>query len=285
METIWNGNDILSKKGTMTKLIGYIIDVEFVWGFQARVVGLSKTNPSYLYPPPTTFIGALASSIAKRKYLGEKEGRELMVKLCKSLEAIAFRPLNCIPIRYEDINRIITIKVAGGIKYPNPKKVRESFDSPARGKTSLISLDENPPCIRYAVIFKEDKVTRDINKEDFYSINRLGSKESVVSVIDVMEHDDIEIINNSREITSYSFPLTSNNVLKKIISPKWEYEIYIDPRTIHASASYNPLEIYRKFSHVKIFRIPVLTDILSKPQVYVECKTCYKIGREVIIGW
>ena len=269
----------------MTKLIGYIIDVEFTWGFQARVVGLSKTNPSYLYPPPTTFIGALASSIAKRKYLGEKEGRELMVKLCKSLEAIAFRPLNCIPIRYEDINRIITIKVAGGVKFPNPKKVRESFDSPARGKTSLISLDENPPRIRYIVIFKEDKVTRDINKEDFYSINRLGSKESVVSVIDVSRYENIDTIKDACEITYYSFPLNSGIEQKKIITPKWEYEMYIDPKAITNYTKYNPLEIYRNFSCIKIFRVPILTDILSKPQAYVKCETCFKIGDEVVIGW
>ena len=269
----------------MTELRGYVVDVEFTWGFQSRVVGLSKTNPSYLYPPLTTFIGALASSIAKRKHLGEKKGRELIVKLCKNLEAIAFRPLNCIPIRYEDINKIISIKRAGGVRYPNPKELHQSFDSPARGKTSLISLDEDPPRIRYVIIFKENEIINNIDKEDFYSINRLGSKESIVSVINVMEYDNIKVINNSCEITSYSFPLTSNNALRKVISPKWEYEMYIDPRIIHVGTSYNPLEIYRKFSHVKIFRVPVLTDILSKPQAYVECKTCYKIGSEVIIGW
>ncbi len=269
----------------MSKLVGYVVDVEFTWGFQSRIVGLSKTNPSYLYPPPTTFIGALASSIARRKYIGEKRGRDLIIRLCKSLEAIAFRPLNCIPIRYEDINKIIAIKVASGVKYPNPKKIRESFDSPARGKTCLISLDEDPPRIRYVAIFKEDDVIKDIKEEDFYSINRLGSRESIVSIINVTKYNNIEVIRDSYEITSYSFPLTTNNKLGKIIFPRWEYEMYIDPKKIHSYTSYNPLEIYRKFSNIKIFRVPVLTDVLSRPQVYVECKTCYKIGNEVILGW
>jgi CRISPR-associated protein Cas5a/b/c len=96
---------------------GFIIDTEFVWGFQARVIGLSKTPPSFYYPPPSTFLGALAESIARRENLGEKEGLKALEKLSENLFAIGLRPLNCLPlinISIENIAKVLALLATQG---------------------------------------------------------------------------------------------------------------------------------------------------------------------------
>ncbi|MEM4141284.1 MAG: type I-A CRISPR-associated protein Cas5, partial [Nitrososphaeria archaeon] len=82
---------------------GYILDIEFTWGFQAKIVGLSKTSPSFYYPPPTTILGAIAESIAKEHNVSEFKGKEIIPKLSENLLAIGIRPVNCVPIKYEDL--------------------------------------------------------------------------------------------------------------------------------------------------------------------------------------
>jgi CRISPR-associated protein, Cas5a family len=129
--------------------------VEFTWGFQSRIAGLSKTSPSFFYPPPTTFLGALGESIARKLGVGEYAGRDIISSLSRNLLAFGVRPLNCIPQKYEDLNRIIAVKITGGIHYPTPKNIFASYDSPARGKTILVSLDDNSPAMRFFLVFKK----------------------------------------------------------------------------------------------------------------------------------
>ena len=139
---------------------GYLVDVEFIWGFQCRIAGLSKTSPSFLYPPPTTFLGALAESMAKREGIGEEKGKQLISVLCESLLAFGVRPLNAIPVKYEDLNRIIAIRIRGGKYYPRTDNLFASFDSPARGKTILSSIDSEPPRLRFFLVVKNINLSR-----------------------------------------------------------------------------------------------------------------------------
>jgi CRISPR-associated protein Cas5a/b/c len=222
-------------------MIGFIVDTEFVWGFQARIVGLSKTSPSFYYPPPTTFLGALAEVIAREYNIGEDLGRFVINELSRNLLAIGFRPLNCVPIKYEDLNRLIMIRAVGGtIKSPLPTSLQTSFDSPARGKTILASLDDSSPKLRWFLVFKDefltiknDKLKEKINKiemkdELFWKIHRLGSKESRVCVVDVDVTKGIKKLSGI-VITNYSFPTEAigNDSEEKI--RRWEHEIYVDP--------------------------------------------------------
>jgi len=265
---------------------GYIVDVEFIWGFQCRIAGLSKTSPSFLYPPPTTFLGALAESIAKREAIGEEKGKQLISALCKNLLALGVRPLNAIPVKYEDLNRIIAVKITGGKYYPRVDNLIASFDSPARGKTILSSIDGEPPRLRFFIVVKStmpeiDNEKIEITSEHFWSIHRIGSKESRISVINVEEISDLETKINTRIITNYSFPLFSSIRPMRPIQIKWNAEVYIDPFKIE---EYKPLE-YVKGKKLLPFMVPIL--VRSPPEYIVELKKdaqAFSYKKEVVIG-
>ncbi len=273
-------------------MMGFIVDTEFVWGFQARIVGLSKTSPSFYYPPPTTFLGALAEVMAKAEGIGEKEGKKIIPKLGKNLLAIGVRPINCVPIKYEDLNRIVAVKITSGILYPNPKDLSKSFDSPARGKTILSSLDDNPPTIRWFLVFKNEKIEFNgnelsLSEEHFWKIHRLGSKESRVSVIDVLRIDKLNV-KDGNVITNYSFPVTKSI---KVVDSRgnWEYEVYVNPFEIERyDESENPVTNYISGKKTLPFKIPILQTLLTQPECRVELAgkaVAYEFEDEVVVGW
>jgi len=298
----------LKKKQLVESMIGFIIDTEFVWGFQARIVGLSKTSPSFYYPPPTTFLGAMAEVIAKENSVGEDLGRLIINELGGNLLAIGVRPINCVPIKYEDLNRVIMIRAVGGtIKSPLPTNLQGSFDSPARGKTILASLNDDTPKIRWFLIFEDGIV--DIQNENlkskieeieltediFWKIHRLGSKESRVCVVNVFKIRDVKK-KSGMVITNYSFPMEAidGNSDEKI--RRWGHEVYIDPfigkiyerrherKKIVGSGV---IERYILAESLRVFKIPIMVSS-QNPEYVVSLKRgwiayCVKKG-EVVIG-
>ena len=268
-------------------MAGFLVDVEFVWGFQARVVGLSKTSPSFFYPPPTTFLGALAESVAKSLAIGESAGRRVMAELAKNLLAIGLKPINCRPLKYADVNRIIAVRVTRGQLHPTPANLAGSFDSPARGKTMLQSLDGGSPVIRWFLVFKDDGIVisdRSLKLEnEFWRIHRLGSKESRVCVFDV-ERLDVKM-NNEQVKTSYSIPLS---LVKSVdldkMEGKWIVEQYLDP--FDEKSFEKPVEDYQR--ETTRFMSPVREYSCSdSPYGRVEPikgANAYLCGEEVVMG-
>ncbi|MEM2741992.1 MAG: type I-A CRISPR-associated protein Cas5a [Nitrososphaeria archaeon] len=181
---------------------GFLFDVEFSWGFQARIVGMSKTSPSYIFPPLTSILGALGEAYAKRKGLSEGKSVETMRNLSTKLLALSYKSLNAIPTTFQDINRVIAIRTAAGVEYPSAKDVYGSFDAPARGKTFLSSIDDRAPTLRIMLVLRDGS---DITSEDIWKIKRIGSRESMTSVVNVVEEKP-KIIRDLPIITQYSFP-------------------------------------------------------------------------------
>lgn len=163
---------------------GYLIDIEFMWGFQARIAGMSKTSSSFPYPPPSTILGAITEAYSIRKMRGEGDFLKTLNEISTHLIALSYRSLNAIPMTYQDINRVLAVGQRGGVNYPSVKDPYGSFDAPARGKTVLVSVDDSPPTLRVALIV-DDLI--DLKPEDLWKIKRIGSKESLVSVVDVVE--------------------------------------------------------------------------------------------------
>lgn len=269
-------------------MIAYLVDMEFVWGFQARVVGLSKTNPPFLYPPPTTFLGALAETIAKKYGFGEKRGIDVILALSKNLLGIGFRPLNFIPLRYEDISRIIAVRIRSGKLYPNPEDLGGSFDSPARGKTVLNSLDGEAPCMKWFLIFRNENIIVgdqevSLSENYFWKIRRLGSKESMVSVVNVKTIENTSIASGDVVYTMYSFP-SSSDTRTQPLSGHWEKEIYVNPFNMQ---SYNPVKSYIEGKRLTTFYVPIMKT-KEPPEIKVELKSgfkAYNLGEEgTVIG-
>jgi len=286
-------------------MIGILLDAEFAWGFQARVIGLSKTAPSFYYPPPTTFLGALAEVIAKDNSIGEGLGKFIVSELSRNLLAIGFKPLNCIPIKYEDLNRIIMIRaVSGKIKSPLPDNLYGSFDSPARGKTVLSSLNDAAPQIRWLLIFKNNEISIEndqlktridriiLDEKYFWKVHRLGSKESIVSVTNVKKFnpDEIKIIENGRVVTNYAFPKTCMKDGEEIMR-KWEDEVYVDPfKDIYVGEKGILSKYYDEPDSLTVFKIPIIISFQNLPSCAITLNNGkayavrYGNNQEVVIG-
>lgn len=271
-------------------MIGFIADIEFVWGFQCKIVGLSKSSPSFYYIPPTVILGSIAESIAKEHDLGEENGKSIIPKLSTNLLAIGIRPLNCIPLRFSDINKLIAIKQTAGKLYPDPNNLAASFDAPSVGKTMLSTIDSNPPTLRCFIVFKNDKINFNdnefvIDKDAFWCIHRLGSKESRVSVTDV-EVFEPEIV-DKKCTTNYSFPFLDGISPKMIKEYKWIEENYINPfALLNYDKHNNPIRYYLEGKNILRFKLPYLISS-SKPEYIVEFSNniiAYKHKEEVVIG-
>lgn len=267
---------------------GYLLDIEFTWGFQAKTVGLSKTSPSFYYPPPTTLLGAIAESIAKEHNIGEYKVKEIITKLSENLLAIGIKPINCVPIKYEDLNRIISLKVTGGELYPDPKMLRGSFDAPATGKTIFSVFDDNPPTLRFFLVFKTHEFSLNnkllkLDKDVFWKIHRIGSKESVVSVSNVNQLSSLKISKGEVD-TNYSFPKLGISLIKEI-DKRWDVENYIDPFKIK---SYLPIKDYSFGENFVNYMIPIMVSPLSEPKYFVGLNkgfVCYAFNEEKVIGY
>jgi len=247
----------------------FIVDTEFDWGFQSRIIGLSKTTPSYDYPPPTTFLGAIAESLARKHWLGEEAWPQLLKELASNLTALGMRPLNCSPLTLMDINRIISIRRAGREWYPSARFIYKSFDAPARGKTVFTPLEYDASRIRWFIIFKSAEIrVRDkgltLDAEDFWRIHRLGSKESRVSVVKVSDiSNKVKTSMKSEVQTNYSFP-----IINGIITPveesagTWIYVAWIDPFKI-TEVETSILKAYMEKRALSTFKAPILKTNLD----------------------
>jgi len=270
----------------------FLVDVEFVWGFQARIVGLSRTSPSFHYPPPTTLLGALSQSIARELGVGEHAGKELISLIGRNVLALGVRPVNCVPLPYEDINRIVAVKLTSGVHYPEPSDLTGSYDSPARGKTIMMSLNNEAPKIRAAIVMKKDHVdfkgrTINITEDHFWRIHRLGSKESRVSVVNV-ERREAKISQNVKVSSRSSFPVFSGVIPLEEIVRKWSYEVYINPREASYGKELNPFLNYMEGRAVIPYRIPLIVVKSEPPEMLVEVRggaAAYRIEDEYVIGW
>jgi len=275
--------------------MAYKLKVEFTWGHQSRIIGLSKSNPSFYYPPPTTILGALAEVLAKRYELGEKPetSRKLIANLSKKLLALGLRPLNTIPLKYMDLNRIIAVKITRGIHYPSPKDLAGSFDAPARGKTIMSPLTEESPTIEILMVLRDDEFKFNgkkivVDKEFLWDIHRLGSRESIVSVVDVDYSDKIESLHGV-VATRYSFPVMSGVSIEGEIKKRWIYEIYVNPFDLREDQSI--LDYYLKGENTIAYKVPLMIVAREYPVIRVRVDkpmTAYKVFfkqiKTIIIG-
>lgn len=282
---------------TTDAVAAYVIDTEFVWGFQARVAGLSKTSPSFTYPPPTTFLGALAESISRREALGESSFTRILNQLAADLMAVAVRPINCVPIKFQDINKIVAIKETGGKLYPDPANLKGSLDAPARGKTILVSLNDEAPKLRWVIAWAGPKEVNagtkqtNVNEKHFWGIHRLGSKESVVTVTSVKQVEAEILPHNSLgqvTVTKYSIPVNLVDSAE-VIEGEWVIETFANPHKPFRDGE-SPASRYVLGSDVIPYLLPVLTNPESSPVArFAASETAVildlsKIGEGAVVG-
>ncbi len=263
----------------MREYVAYIIDTEFAWGYQTNVAGLSKTPPSFTYPPPTTFLGALTEAIARREGLGESSYVRLLNELITDLVAIAIKPRNIYPLKTLDINRVIAVKEAAGTTFPDPDEPGRSFDAPARGKTIASPLG-GPPTITWVLVWvRKPSVLRE---KDLWRIHRLGTKESIVSVTQVKK--EAATPSDSDVVTNYSVPLSVVKSFRPKIGSEWVIESYADPFKPFKKGS--PATRYVEGDTIP-FALPVNRGGLATSAATVEVGdegAAYLVGRDPVVG-
>jgi|ECHnycMinimDraft_1075156.scaffolds.fasta_scaffold00316_4 CRISPR-associated protein Cas5a/b/c len=182
---------------------GFSFDVQFHWGFQVRVAGMSKSAPSFLFPPPSTVLGAIAEPYATRRGFSEARVSETLSLMSRATLCLTYKSLNAIPLSFQDVNRVIAIRTSSGVSYPSARNVYGSFDAPARGKTTLSPIGAGEPATLRFLLVVSDSL--DLRVEDVWKVKRIGSKESLVTVSRVVEAEP-EVLRGEVE-TDYSLPL------------------------------------------------------------------------------
>ena len=264
----------------MKEYAAYIVDTEFVWGYQTNVAGLSKTPPSFTYPPPTTFLGAVTEAIAKREGLGESSYLRILNELVDPLVAIAIKPRNIYPMKTLDINKIIAVREASGKEFPNPDEPGNSFDAPARGKTIASPID-GIPTITWVIVFS--KKPKLLKARDLWKIHRLGSKESIVSVMKV-ENIKAAIDETDTTLTSYSVPLKYVERFKPKAGSEWVIESYANPFDTFSDNS--PATRYL-IGNTILFASPINKSVREYSLATVRVKkegALYRVSNERIVG-
>ncbi len=256
----------------MSKFFYIKVGLNTHWGYSFRRTIFSKTRDSYLLPPPTTLIGALAYGLAKIKGLPE----EVLIKGVKdwaSSSELLREELTSVHVRvnsplhhHSDLSRIWWFR---------KRERRSKFDAVALGKVYTSLSYSNEPHLDIIYIFNES--TKDKIKELIaatYSITRLGCKEAIVSVKNV-NYGYAEVISDESVSTSYSFWLDLVDTLEGdvVIQEVIDYRV-------------NPLGNYLRATYGRY--VYPYNQLLKKPSIVKvklrrEVAKALKVGSEVVI--
>lgn len=248
------------------------VGVDLSWGLSIRKYIFSKSRESYLIPPPTTFIGALAYGYARFMWLPEEtadgesfySSAELIRKKIHSVNVKVNIPL----IHYSDLNRIWW--------YKERERVAKT-DAAALGKTYKgLKYSINMPDFDVVYFLEENTEDSEVRLLTIagHSIVRLGGSYSLACVRYVL-WGIAKPLKATLGRTSFSFWADlsrisiSSNILRQLV---------VDPSKTPIG-DYSSAE-YRE--HVYPLRI----DILKPLQVEVETTDSaqlYDVDGEIVV--
>jgi CRISPR-associated protein Cas5 subtype I-A len=212
-------------------MIGLKVRLIFHWGFWVRAPYTSRYQSSLSIPPPTTLIGALVNPLISLGYVkldGEVvllDDKQIVNKKGKKRLNLIASPVakfkDMIPMAslyYDDSNAFSYYDINRYITFHYQERTEETEEEKAVGGRRYL------PEYRFGAI-KVGKVTAPSSKgvacylidEDYaekilgsdwkhiiqivaYNINRIGSKESIVSIDSVSIIEDVKMINAPRNI-------------------------------------------------------------------------------------
>jgi CRISPR-associated protein Cas5 subtype I-A len=194
-------------------MIGLKVMLVFHWGFWVRAPYTSRYQSSLSIPPPTTLLGALVNPLISLGYvkldgevvlLDDKQASPV-AKFKDMIPTASFYYYNTNAFSYSDINRYIGLhfqsrtkdkeeeKAVGGRRYL--QKFR--FSAIKVGKVTAPS-SKGVACYLIDEDYAEKILGSDwkhIIQIAAYNINRIGSKESIVSIDSVSIIEDVKMIN------------------------------------------------------------------------------------------
>ncbi len=181
--------------------------LEAQWGWSVRVPGASVGGSSLPLPPPSTLVGALANPIARLLRWGEVtvEGKAVYsstLKLARHLEAAGARVVRGVAVLFNDPLKVTNIPYLR----PSNRFNRDLwFSLQAMGAYSAPSVE-----LEAVLVFNDSVLKEGVNEEKIeaaaWSISRLGCKEGIVHVKNVVIGEALEVTGGS---TPYYAPIQS----------------------------------------------------------------------------
>ena len=227
------------------------------WGYAIRK-RTTKAKPAFLLPPPTTLIGALSFYRYRgiENVLFNKKSIESPAFYLKGVKATA--KLSSFASYVEDIIRNVIFIYQRKERQLDPLS---RYNIISEGKVYS-------PGGMLIVVYIANTLAKEELEKMSWSIARIGSKESVVSVEDV-EVGEASKVSGVIE-TDYYFPATVSVVEKEEfinLVPFWDEKAYIFDQDAKKEAYMLPLRSY-----------PIIST-----KVKVNAKEAYKVGDEYVV--
>lgn len=187
---------------TLHNLSLLFVEAKLSWGYASRFVPFSKSRFSYEFPPPTTLIGALASSLARICGWPENLKEELIssADLVRRFVRSAHLEVFLAASPFSDINRIYWIH-----------RGELQSDAVALDKIYVSPTKENYPIFNIVYVIENEKGRQVLGNEyekllieAGWAITRIGQKEGVTSVTNCQLYK--ELSTHVEGSTSYYFP-------------------------------------------------------------------------------
>ncbi|BDB98566.1 type I-A CRISPR-associated protein Cas5a [Saccharolobus caldissimus] len=188
----------------------YLVSLRFHWGYSIRNYFTSKATDSYILPPLNTVIGALAMANSARNGIHvenrfDKSGR----KYSSAKDYVSRIKYASFNFQYKPIKFTSILRYSSAIYWFTTHDIQ-----------TLIKISDFFAPIQFGLasylngIINMFLVT-DLDKADLYSITRLGSKESLVSVISVKEVKGKKV-GKGEEVSNVTFSF-SKNLIKSVV--------------------------------------------------------------------
>jgi len=192
------------------KFKAYVVSMRFHWGYSIRTYFASKFTDSYLIPPMNTIIGAIA--MAKNARCGNHVENSFDKNDLQYSKAKDFSN----KLKYYAINfDKIPIKFSTLIRTSTTIYWLQQVDIPKTPQTNLFAP------IHFGIVSYLNGrwnlfMVGDLDKIDLYSMTRLGSKESILTILKVEEIVDYMKLEKGQEVydIAFSFP---GNMAKRIL--------------------------------------------------------------------
>ncbi|MCY0860746.1 MAG: type I-A CRISPR-associated protein Cas5a [Sulfolobaceae archaeon] len=232
------------------------VTLKLHWGFSVSYPSVSKSKPSFLLPPPSTLKGALSfgkyrgKDVINGKYSPAKEFEDMLAYARYSDDTVASYS--------EDVVRNLVMY------FQRPERRAERrywFNIVPTGK--VIS-----PSGKIIAVFITDQLSREELEKLSWSIVRLGSKESIVSVEEV-EIGEAKPI-SSRVKTRYYFPASAS------VDPSYA------PLLVYVDFWEGGYEFGKEYTPVR-YAIPLQRFPIASVEVAVDAKKAYEVGGEYVV--
>ena len=257
-------------------LYGLVVDVELHWGITLNYFSGTKSKPVLQVIPPTTIIGALSYPLAKLMGKPENVGDASSAEVFKEIfVGVYYSMVKGALVPYAEISKVWFYKVRD-----------RRFESDAVAFPRLYA--RIPTRIRLYYVVDMSRASRKLGsnwkkilESAAWSILRLGSKESIVSVVDVrasmvkeLRGRDVGVVETSATIPIYN--------VKSITSGRYVLAEVVDWRS-NRIGRYAEATMVRVAQPIGAYHTPskVLVEVNGAPVYLVETPD----GVEKLVSW